>query len=158
MGALPGKMALALIAAALAGAMMSFQGAFNAALQKRVNLLGTSIVVHVVGAVVTGLVLAGVLLFARYYVPPKTGFAEAPWWAYLGGVLSVVIIAGVALAFPITGAGLGVSTIVTAQLAAALLLDQFGLFESTRVPITWVRIVGVILLVIGTRLVANGNR
>ncbi len=155
MGRLTAKI-WALLAAALSGAAMTFQGAFNAALSKRAQLLGTSATVHVTGAVLTGLImLAALLLGARRYLPSGLEVSRVPWYAYLGGVLSVVIIAGVAYAFPITGAGLGVSTIITAQLAAAVVLDHFGWFETTRIPVDWVRLLGVALLVMGTRLVAR---
>ncbi len=148
-------MVWALLAAALAGAAMSFQGAFNSSLSRKAGLLGASAAVHVIGAILTGLVIAGAMLWAKSAAPNWTGFGRAAWWAYLGGVLSVLIIAGVAFAFPIAGAGLSVSTIITAQLAAAVVLDHFGLFETTRIPITWVRLLGVALLVVGTRLVAK---
>lgn len=134
---------------------MSFQGVFNAALGKRVNLLGASAAVHVIGAVVTGLLLAGAFVLGQKLLPHDFNLARIPWYAYLGGVLSVLIITGVAWAFPVTGAGLGVSVIVTAQLAAALVLDHLGWFELPKVPITWVRLAGAALLVVGTRLVAK---
>jgi len=152
---LEGKTVLALITAALSGAAMSFQGTFNAALSRRVGLLTTSAVVHVVGAVLTGLVVAAVWLLARSRLAEPASFTGVPWYTYLGGVLSVFIIVGVAFAFPVTGAGLGVSVIVTAQLAAALILDHFGLFELRPIPVTWVRVLGVVLLIVGTRLVAR---
>jgi len=134
---------------------MSFQGAFNAVLGKRVTLLGTSAVVHVVGAALTGLIILGAVLIFRWSPPGRADLAGLPLYAYLGGVLSVLIIAGVAFAFPVTGAGLGVSVIVTAQLATAIALDHFGLFELSRIPVSWVRLAGVVLLIVGTRLVAR---
>lgn len=148
-------MVLALVAAAVSGAAMSFQGAFNAALSKRVSLIGTSAAVHVIGTALTGIILVAALLLARGWLPRDFDLARIPWYAYLGGVLSVLIIIGVASAFPVTGAGLGVSTIITAQLAAAVVLDHFGLFEIPRVAITWIRLLGIALLIIGTRLVAK---
>jgi len=152
---LAGKMALALVAAAVSGAAMSFQGVFNAALSKKVSLIGTSVAVHVIGTVLTGIILVAALLTAHEWLPARLNLAGIPWYAYLGGVLSVLIIIGVASAFPVTGAGLGVSMIITAQLAAAVVLDHFGWFETPRVAITWIRLLGIALLIIGTRLVAK---
>ncbi|RJQ11572.1 MAG: DMT family transporter [Bacillota bacterium] len=150
-----GRMALAILAAAISGVAMAFQGAFNAALGKRVGLLGTSVAVHVTGATLTAAVIATFFLFGRRAWPGAPDLSGIPWYAYAGGVLSVLIISGVAFAFPVTGAGLGVSTIVTAQLAAAVVLDHFALFGMERNPATGLRILGVILLVVGTRLVAR---
>ncbi len=148
-------MIAAILVAALSGAAMSFQGALNTLLSKRITLVGTSAAVHVIGAIVTGVVIAGALLLFRDRLPASVDPAATPWYAYLGGVLSVIIIGGVAFAFSVTGAGLGVSVILTAQLAAAMVLDHFGLFELKRIPITWLRAAGVALLIIGTRLVAR---
>lgn len=134
---------------------MSFQGAFNASLSKRAGLLGASAGVHVIGAILTGLLIFGAWLGARQCLPQSLSLTRIPWYAYLGGILSVLIIAGVAYAFPIAGAGLGVSTIITAQLAAAVALDHFGWFETTHIPVTWVRLLGVALLIVGTWLVAR---
>jgi transporter family-2 protein len=155
LGALDVKTVLALAAAAVSGAAMAFQGTFNAALGKRVGLVGTSGIVHVTGALLTLVILVAALALRVGRPGQLPSLSAVPLFAYLGGVLSVLIIAGVAFAIPVTGAALGVSVIVTAQLAAALLLDHFGLFELTRVPVTWVRVLGVALLIIGTRLVAK---
>jgi len=152
---LEAKTALALVLAALSGAAMSFQGTFNAALSKRVGLLSSSAVVHVMGAALTALIIGAVWLAARSRLGGPAGLGDVPWYGYLGGVLSVFIIVGVAFAFPITGAGLGVSVIVTAQLITALILDHFGLFELRPIEVDWVRLVGVVLLIVGTRLVAR---
>lgn len=134
---------------------MSFQGAFNAALSKRVGLLTNSLVVHGLGVIVTALIVAVGLAIARYHATQSSAFGQVPWFGYLGGVLSVGIIAGVAFAFPRTGAGLGVAVIVSAQLIAALLLDHFGWFEMERIPADWLRLLGATLLIVGTRLVAR---
>ena len=116
MGRLDVKTTAAIVAAALSGAAMSLQGTLNALLGKKISLLGTSAAVHVVGALTTGAVIGLTLLLARQRLPPTVDPASAPWYAYLGGVLSVLIIAGVAFAFSVTGAGLGVAVILTAQL------------------------------------------
>jgi len=151
---LASRLVFALLAAAVSGAAMSFQGAFNASLQRRVGLVGASLVVHIVGLVVSGIVL-GLTLALGHRIPVGPGLLRAPWFAYLGGILSVLIIMGVAFAFPVAGAGLGVSTIVTAQLIAALVLDHFGWCETRTIPVTWVRLLGAALLILGTRLVAR---
>ncbi len=155
MDVLAGKMLLAIVAAAAAGAAMSFQGVFNAALSKRVSLPVTSVAVHLVGLVLSAVVVGIVLLLGRRFLPDGFNLSQVPGYAYLGGVLSVLIIIGVASAFKVTGAGLGVAVIVTAQLAAAMVIDNFGWFESPRVAISWLRVLGVALLVVGTRLVAK---
>lgn len=152
---LEAKTWLALAVAALSGAAMSFQGAFNTAASRRLGLVTTSLVVHGIGVVLTALIIVAGIAVARHHAPQASAFSQVPWFGYLGGVLSVGIIAGVAYAFPRTGAGLGVALIVSAQLVAALALDHFGWFEMKRVPADWVRLLGAVLLIVGTRLVAR---
>ncbi|HCW51424.1 MAG TPA: hypothetical protein DGR79_05075 [Clostridiales bacterium] len=155
LGALDVKTVLALAAAAVSGAAMAFQGTFNAALGKRVGLVGTSAIVHVTGALLTLVILVAALALRAGRPGQLPPLSAVPLFAYLGGVLSVLIIAGVAFAIPVTGAALGVSVIVTAQLAAAVLLDHLGAFGLQHIPVSWVRLLGALLAVGGCWLMAH---
>jgi len=140
-------MLLAVAAAALSGLAMTFQGTFNSVLGKRVDVPGMVMVVQVTG------LGAGLLAYLVWGRPRKlAGLAGAPWYSLLGGILGVAIIAGVAYALARTGIALGVSVILTAQLATGVVVDHFGLFGVEKVPASWVRLVGAALMVVGTRL------
>ena len=91
-------MMLALLLAALSGLLMAFQGSLNTALGKAVGLLEGTFVVHIVGSVLAlGLILIGL-------GQGNLGdLAHAPWYTYLGGVLSVGIIYLVASAMSKVG-------------------------------------------------------
>lgn len=138
---------LALGAAALSGLAMTLQGTFNALLGKRVDLPAMILVVHV-----TGLAL-GVVLYLLWGKPRRLpALGGVPWYALLGGILGVAIIAGVAYALARTGIALGVSVILTAQLITGVAVDHFGLFGTERVAAGWPRLVGTLLLIAGARL------
>lgn len=128
---------------------MTFQGAINAALKDKVGLGPMSAVVHLTGFILSLAVI------------PFTGglklhnFGKAPFYSYLGGVLNVAIIGGVAWAIAKTGATIGISAILFGQLTTAVVLDHFGLFSLTAIPITWTRLTGVALMLVGMRLAIN---
>lgn len=141
------KLIFPLIIAALSGLAMTFQGAINAALKERIGVAPMSLVVHLTGLIVS---LAAVLIISG--VPNIADFKNAPLSSYLGGLLNVAIIGGVAFAIGKTGATIGISAILFGQLTTAVILDHFGIFSLERIPISWMRLLGILLMLAGMRL------
>lgn len=140
-------MLLSLIIAALSGMAMTFQGAINAALKDKIGVAPMSVFVHLSGLIVS---LAAVLVLTG--LPKVQDLKAAPLYSYLGGVLNVAIIGGVAYAIAKTGATVGISAILIGQLSTAVVLDHFGIFTLDKIPLTWARILGVILMLAGMRM------
>ena len=126
---------------------MTFQGAINAALKDKVGVAPMSLTVHLIGLLVS---LAAVLVAG---VPSIQNFKNAPFYSYLGGALNVAIIGGVAWAIAQTGATTGISAILFGQLTTAVVLDHFGIFSLEKIPFSWIRLAGVVLMLVGMRLV-----
>lgn len=141
-------MLLALLASAASGVAMTVQAAVNAALGKPIGLAATTFLVHATGLVFSGMVLAGAGSFRHL-----AGVAGVPLWLWSGGLLGVFIIFTMAFTVSRLGAGLAVAVAVSAQLIAALVLDHFGWLGVPRMSVTWVRAVGVALLVAGAWMV-----
>ncbi|MDQ7793198.1 MAG: DMT family transporter [bacterium] len=138
---------LAVAAAALSGLAMTLQGTFNAVVGKRVDLPAMILLVHVTGLAI------GVVVYLLWGKPRRLpALSGIPWYALLGGVLGVIIIAGVAYALARTGIALGVAVILTSQLITGVVVDHFGLFGTERIAAAWPRLVGAVLMVAGTRL------
>lgn len=144
------QLLLPLIIAALSGLAMTFQGAINAALKEKIGVAPMSTTVHLIGLIVS---LVAVLIFTG--MPKVSELREAPLYSYLGGVLNVAIIGGVAYAIAKTGATIGISAILFGQLTTAVLLDHFGIFTLERIPFSWIRIAGVVLMLVGMRMAIN---
>ncbi len=127
------------------GIALAVQGATNGTLAGRIGLSGAVLVnaALVFGGAVT------MWLFTRRGVATEP---PSPWWLYAGGAYGLFIIAGAAYAFPRLGAGPTTALMIAAQLATALTLDHLGL-PAGKIPVTPVRIVGTLLLVIGAILV-----
>jgi transporter family-2 protein len=79
--------------------------------------------------------------------------AEAPWWAWTGGVIGAIYIVATIVLIPRVGVGVVIALAVAGQLVGALLIDQFGLFGLPVRQISPLRAVGVALPTSGAVLV-----
>jgi transporter family-2 protein len=115
----------------------------------------------ITGAVLTGLVVnffagaaSGLLMAVMYARQGKTIFAEMQvstvGMVFIAGILGVGIIAGIAYALPKIGVAAGLSMIISGQMIVAVVVDTLGLTGEEPIPLSWVRIGGLVLLVLGT--------
>ena len=133
--------------AAVAGLAMAIQGSLNAALSKVIGLFPATLVVHIIGTVLT----AATVIF-HVGGGNLAKIAAAPWYTYLGGVLNVLIIAGVAVTIPRLGVASATTAIIVGQVLTALCIDHLGCFGLERVPFTWTKLLGLALLAAGAWL------
>jgi transporter family-2 protein len=138
----------AVVASLAAGAAGAIQVAVNGALGKRVGTLeatGVSLTVSIV-------LLAAIVLVARHgYGGVAAGFHEPPW-LWLGGVMGVIIVSSITLAGPRIGTFATVSLLMAGQLGMGVVIDALGLFATERVPVSWTRALGLVLLAGGAFL------
>ena len=142
---------IALIAL-LAGAANPLQAGSNAQLNKQLHSpTWATLVVYATG--LTGILVA--LLFTRNALPSRSAIASVPWWAWLGGLISIAsTVAGLTLAQRL-GSGLFTALTLTASVLVSVLLDQFALAGFTRHPLSPLRAAGCGLLIAGVWLVAR---
>ncbi|MDO9536620.1 MAG: DMT family transporter [Bacillota bacterium] len=138
----------AILMAALAGSVMAIQGTINAALGKIVGLLEATLIVMVIG-VITALVVLYPLGLGKGSMGK---ISEAPWFTFLGGLLIVIITYAVAASIPRVGVATATTAIVAAQVSTAVIIDHFGLFGMEAIPFSWWKILGLVLLAAGTRI------
>lgn len=138
----------AMLAALLAGLTMALQGSLNSILGKVVGLLEATLIVHVIGTltVIAGLFVLGLGQGNLAKLP------EAPWYSLAGGVLGVLIVYGVVFSIPKLGVAVATTAIIVGQVSTALAIDHFGLFGLDKIPFSWVKGAGVLLLAAGARL------
>ncbi len=135
-----------LVLAGLAGASMAVQGTLNAVLGKKTGSFEASFIVHVIGSLILGIILVTGLTGGNIKMAGK-----APWWAFLGAPLSVVIIWGVLKSIGEIGVGAATTSIVATQITAALVLDCLGV-TGTKVSLSATKIFGGLLLILGVYL------
>ncbi|MEG3066801.1 MAG: DMT family transporter [Syntrophaceticus schinkii] len=127
-----------LLTGIIAGISMALQGSLNTLLSKVIGLLEAAFVVHVIGAV--ALVA---LLLMRLGQGNLAQMGKAPWYAYLGGLLSAVILYTVMASISKLGVSIATTAIIVGQVSTALIIDHFGLFGLKEIPFTWWKVFGV---------------
>lgn len=139
-----------LVGALVAGAFLPLQAGINSQLR---IYTGNSVIAAFISFVVGTIVLFGLALALRLHWPSSSGIAEAPWWVWIGGVLGAFFVYLTIVLADKLGAAVLISFIIAGQMAASLLLDQYGLIGYARHPITPGRLIGSVLLLAGVILI-----
>jgi transporter family-2 protein len=140
---------VALLLAVISGILIAVQAPTNALLGKASGSpIIAAFISFVVGSLALGLV-AGVTS-GRLFAP---GLRQVPWYAWVGGIYGAFFVAVAAFAAPRLGVGILLTAAVAGQLAAALVLDHYGLLGLARHPVTATRAAGFLLVVVGAVLV-----
>ena len=82
---------------------------------------------------------------------------KAEPWMLLGGLLGAVFVFGTTLIAPKLGAATMLSLIITGQIIASMLFDRFGWFAMPTKDLSWPRLLGAALIIVGVLLVNFGN-
>lgn len=129
----------------ISGAAMSVQGVFNTRLSEQTGLLESNFIVQA-----TALVLAAVSLF---WSEGNMARALSVNKLYLtGGVLAMVITLTVMLGIKNLTPTIAISIILISQLAAAALIDAFGLFGTEKAVFGMRKIIGLCVMLGGILL------
>lgn len=134
--------------AAAAGAAMAFQGTFNTAMTKVLGIWQSTFIVHLLGLVTTLIFLLALKIGPGQFAK----ITEVPWYAFLGGVLNVLIIFTVVKAISQIGVGNATTAIIVVQIVTALIIDHLGAFGMKKYPFHYWDLLGVILLAVGARI------
>ena len=130
----------------LAGAVIAVQAAINARLGQT---LGNGM--HAVLASF-GVGTAGAVLYCLVEGGPVASLDAlrgGPWWLWTGGLLGVFFVWSTIFAVPKVGVAVMFPLVVAGQMTAAIVLEHFGLFGSPTQPVSWARVGGVLLVVLG---------
>lgn len=134
---------LGFLYAVIAGAAMSVQGVMNTRLGEKVGVMEANAVVQAIGLV---LALAVAFFFGKGDIRQ---IGQAPWYAWMGGVLAPVITVTVMLSIAGLSPTIAISTILIAQLAVAAGIDAFGWMGAQQAAFTWQKLVGLALMIGG---------
>jgi len=140
----------ALLGAIIAGLAIGFQAPMNAALGKLTDPKIAALLNFALG----GALILIVNIFAGS-LRDILMLKGVPWYYLLGGVLGFILVNVSILVVPILGTGLSLSLIVSAQLLAGMIIDHFGLFGVKQIPIDLQRVLGLLLLIVGVRLMTR---
>lgn len=137
---------LLIIAAIITGAVVPFQAGANAALGRTLGhpLWGT-----LISLCVSFACIVPVMLLAKVQAPTLANLAQAPRWIWIGGVVGVVYITGALMLAPKLGAAGFIMAVIAGQMLASMIIDQWGLVGLPQKPVSWSRLAGLGLIVLG---------
>lgn len=138
--------------AALLAAAAGLGGATQIAVQGRLGDRVGSLEAMATASLIGALIALMVLLLARQSLAGIGEALAAPKWMLLGGVMSAFIILSITIAGPRIGVVATTGFLIAAQFGIAALIDRYGWFGVQQVPTSWLRLVGITLLVVGAAL------
>ena len=93
--------------------------------------------------------------FIRIFVLGKLYiFEDFKVWMVTGGLFALTVVSGNAAVAPILGTGLSTITNLIGMMAAGLAIDAVGFLGIEKKPVTFQKIVGMLLMLAGTALIS----
>ena len=141
---------LAVLIMAVVGGFIALQAPINAGLGKATGSFAAALVSFAIGT----LVLAAIVVVSG----KAGGVGEATgveWYYLLGGILGAAYVFSALVLVDEIGAGGVAAATVTGQLVTSVALDRLGVLGLEQTSLTWDRLVGVALLLIGTYLIVR---
>ncbi len=142
---------LAVALAAIAGVLVGMQAPVNSRLGRSLGSVQAATFSFVVGTVALALIAS--LFYGGLGSFGNAG--KAPWWALVGGLLGAVYVTVAILTVRTLGVSGLTAIVIAGQLAAAVVIDRFGLLGVDRQPVGAQRVIGLVLLVVGVLLVVR---
>jgi transporter family-2 protein len=140
---------LSVILAVIGGVLLAVQAPTNAMLAKASgSAIVAAFISFIVGTVALG---AAVAVTSGKISAPE--LRQVSWYAWIGGAYGAFFVAVAAFGAPRVGMGVLLTAAVAGQLAAALVLDHFGLLGLVRHPANIIRGLGLMLVLVGVVLV-----
>ncbi len=138
------------LVALVAGTAVPVQFAVNAQLR---GVVGGPVTAAALSFFVGTMALLVAMLVTREGAPTLAGLSKAPWWAWAGGFLGAFYVAASIVLTPRLGAATTIGFIISGQVIASIILDQFGLLNLPVHLITLPRLGGAVLVIVGAIIV-----
>lgn len=128
--------------AMVGGACISVQSAVNSTLGRKIGAYECAFVSFTAGALVTGLLL---IFFDGEHA---AGVWDVPVWKLLGAFFGVPYIVVMVLATQKIGIAFASVSVVLGQCLMSMVIDHYGLFDNTVVPLTENRFIALLFLIL----------
>lgn len=140
----------------IAGIASTFQVSINGRIRE---IYRTPYAAAVMNFVFAGAVLALIVVIRNgEFSIPLADIAEYPPWIWLGGACGTAIITLNVICLPKLGSGLNIMLLCFGQVMAGLVIDHFGLFGTSVIPMTFTRTIGAFIVIAGIALVSGIGR
>ncbi|MFC2108345.1 DMT family transporter [Candidatus Bipolaricaulota bacterium] len=139
-----------ILLAVVVGMAIAMQTLFAGVLGHHVGVIESVFIIHLGGLVAAG----AYLLVSRG--GNLAAWKAAPWYVLLfGGLLGVVIVGGYAFVIPRIGLAPAITLAVSSQLILSAVISHYGALGAVQQPLTVSRIVGILVLLLGTWLIVR---
>ncbi|MDO7908033.1 DMT family transporter [Paenibacillus sp. JX-17] len=131
------------ILAVIAGSLVSLQNIFNSKVNEKTGSWTTTTLVLGLGfaaSLIISLLVEGPKAFQLNHVKP---------WYWISGVIGIGVVMSLVKGVRLLGPTFAISVVLTSQLGFALLWDSLGLLGLEKVPFTWQKLTGVLILLAG---------
>jgi transporter family-2 protein len=132
----------------LAGLAGAVQIAVMSQLGLRISIAGALAFASLFTAVAAFLIL----VIAKRSVSAYVDAFHQPWWVLMGGLMGLLIVFTITYAGPRIGTAPTLGILIAGQLVMGAVIDRWGLLGSERIALHWPRIVGIVLLGVGSVL------
>jgi bacterial/archaeal transporter family-2 protein len=143
---------VALLIAVSGGVAIAMQSSLINAFGSVVGPVRTAFFIHVGGTVV-GAVMLGLLALRGDGPPLPANITRLSWVFLTAGLMGMLTLPAIAVSFPRTGLVAGQLALIGGQTLIALVVDGYGLAGSDPIPLSWRRVVGLLLLFAATYLI-----
>lgn len=133
----------------IGGVAVGVQSPIAGALGQRVGGTAGSFIVHLSGAILSGLLL---LFIGGENI---RAWKTLPWYMLGAGIFGLILYQTINFTLPRLGSTMMVTLIITGQLMIGILIDHFGWLGVTVHPISAPRLIGVGMLLVGGLLIAR---
>lgn len=138
------------ILSALAGVTITTQAGVNSQLRVAINNPWVAAFISfLVGTCFLGLIL----IVSRQPLPSVTQLKTIELYKFTGGLLGTFFVTVMILTVQKIGAANVFALVIASQLLMAMLYDHLGLFGIPQSGISWVKVLGAIMLIIGAYLI-----
>lgn len=134
----------------LAGCLMPVQPALNAV---TAQLTGSPYIAAMFSFLTGGACLTALCLIVGVPWQGVRLLGHLPWWLWTAGPMGAFFVTITMLAIPRLGAMTAMAVLITAQMASSLCIDHFGWFSLPQHPISPLRVLGGVLLLVGVFLI-----
>ncbi|AOT69349.1 DMT family transporter [Geosporobacter ferrireducens] len=132
-----------MIYSALAGILIGLQSIFNARVGEKVGLWGANVLIHGVGF------LLALIIFFSLRQGDFSRINEINRLYLLGSTFGVMIVFSAMKGLLLLGPVTSISIVMVAQLMVAVIAEGFGLFETAKMSLNPMKIVGISMMLLG---------
>ncbi|MEO1286905.1 MAG: DMT family transporter [Chloroflexota bacterium] len=142
---------LGLLVALGAGIAIGLQGLFTNVVGQLAGPVRGGLAIHI-GGTFAGMLMVAFLMATNPNLQAIEITPRLVMFALLGGTSGMIILMGIAFSFPLIGQVAGQGALIFAQMAVAIFVDTFALAGGDPIALDWRRVLGLVVLGIGTYL------